>query len=304
MPDTVNNNKFTPKRHAPYLLYDELIKNKELNHDIQNILLLNPYEIINWKYHDRPTSELGDIDSLANEFKKIGQIVPCIVRPVLNNSDTNIKYELIAGERRWRASKKAEVKLKVIVSNLSDKEAALVQSSENSKRKDLSDYAKFLSYSDLIKNNILSQSDLANKLLFSKNKISRILSFKNIPFDVKKLLIDMSKISARTSSAIVQICAKGEAHKNAVIDLTDKIMKGKIGHEKLAILVSKKVNGNTTIQKNQIFADKDLIFTIKDKNKITIELSNKFSHTLGEKNKIDCLIKKLKNLYYEILDDS
>jgi len=304
MTNSINNDKFTPKRHAPYLLYDELIKSKELHNDIQNILFVNPYEITNWKYHDRPTSELGDIDLLAKEFKEIGQIVPCIVRPIINNKDTHAKYELIAGERRWRAAKKSEVKLKVIVSSLTDKEAALVQSSENSKRKDLSDYAKFLSYSSLIKNNILTQTDLVNKLSFSKNKISRILSFKNIPLDVVKSLKDMSKISARTSSAIVQICAKGEMHKKAIIDLSSNIMTGKIGHEKLSILVDKKINGDATNKLNQIFVEKDLIFTIKDKKKITIEFSNKFSFSIKEKNKSEYLIKKLKNLYYEILDDS
>ena len=40
MTNSINNDKFTPKRHAPYLLYDELIKSKKLHNDIQNIILV------------------------------------------------------------------------------------------------------------------------------------------------------------------------------------------------------------------------------------------------------------------------
>ena len=300
----MKNDHFTPKRRAPYLLYDQLIQNKKLHHTAENILLLNPYNITNWEYHDRPENELGNIDLLATEFKKIGQIVPCIVRPMNNNINANIQYELIAGERRWRAAKKAEIKLKVIILNLTDKESALIQSSENSQRKDLSDYAKFLSYYSLIKNNILTQKDLINKLNFSKHKISRILSFKNIPLDVAKSLKDMSKISGRTSSAIVQICARGKEYRNAIMDLSSQITQGKIGHEKLVFLVNKKINDNTISTLNQVFANNDLIFTIKNKSKITIELSNKFSFLIKNKSKNEYLIKKLKNIYYELMEES
>ena len=45
-----------------------------------NVILLNPSKIINWKYHDRPKSELGDINELANSIKNLGQQQPCIVR--------------------------------------------------------------------------------------------------------------------------------------------------------------------------------------------------------------------------------
>ena len=53
-----------------------------LSHNLsaEEVLELSPSEIKNWDYHDRPTSELGDIEALANEFKEIGQLQPCIVR--------------------------------------------------------------------------------------------------------------------------------------------------------------------------------------------------------------------------------
>ena len=81
---------------------------------------------------------------MAEEFLSIGQQIPCIVRKITDSVD--FQYELIAGERRWRAAQKANVLLKVLIRNLSDNEAALVQISENSNRSALSDYAKGMSY--------------------------------------------------------------------------------------------------------------------------------------------------------------
>ena len=298
----MDNDSYTSKRYAPYILYDELIRDKALRSNNHCIISISPHDIENWEYHDRPKSELGNIDILATEFKRIGQIVPCIVRAIASNKANNMKYELIVGERRWRAAKKAEVQLKVIVYDLDDRESALIQSSENLQRKDLSDYAKFLSYHSLIKNNILTQKDLVSELNFSKSTVSRMLSFKDIPLDVVKYFKDMSGISSRTSSAIVQICNKGKRYKDAIINLSSKIIKGKIGHEKLAILVENSISKNASNEINQIFVDSDLIFTVKNKNKITIELSSRFSLVINKKNQNERLIKKLKNLYYESLN--
>ena len=66
-----------------------------------NIIQLPTSKIINWKYNDRPESELGNISELADNIKQIGQQQPCIVRELIAGQ----KYELIAGERRWRAVK-------------------------------------------------------------------------------------------------------------------------------------------------------------------------------------------------------
>ena len=71
-----------------------------------NKIPMAPNKIINWEFSDRPISELGDITSLANEFTKIGQQQPCLVIP---HPDKVGHYELIKGERRWMAAKKANI---------------------------------------------------------------------------------------------------------------------------------------------------------------------------------------------------
>ena len=100
------------------------ISNHKINQSFSEILLVSPTNIINWQFHDRPQNELGNIEELAEEFKTIGQQQPCIVRPIKNQY---ADYEVIVGERRWLAAKKANVKLKVVVLSLSDNDAALIQ---------------------------------------------------------------------------------------------------------------------------------------------------------------------------------
>ena len=94
---------------------------------------------------------------------------PCIVRELIAGQ----KYELIAGERRWRAAKLLNQDLKVIISTLTDSEAALVQAAENNNRLNLSDYAKGQSYASLIKNGVLKQKDLITTIKSRFNKKTR-----------------------------------------------------------------------------------------------------------------------------------
>jgi ParB family chromosome partitioning protein len=222
--------------------------------DQKNILLeVSPEQICNWEFHDRPENELGDLQSLADEFKDIGQQQPCIVRPIHNNQ--NAKYELIVGERRWRASIIAGLKLKVIVKDLSDSESAIIQASENSNRKDLSDYAKGMSYFNLISKDIISQSDLSRKLNISKQQVNRLMAFGKIPEEIKLAINDLSKISARTAEQIKHLSTRGDDYISAIISLADQLRLGSIGHEKLTSLVESKIkNAPRTIDNSKIYS--------------------------------------------------
>lgn len=206
-----------------------------------SVISLSPDLISNWEFHDRPEEELGNIKALADEFKEIGQQQPCIVRPTENSS----KYELIVGERRWRAAQLAGLDVKAIVKKISDKDAAIIQASENSSRKDLSDYARGMSYARLINKEVLTQKDLIDKLSLSKQQVSRLLSFSKIPTVVRDAIQDLSKISSRTAEQIKQLCNKGDNYIAAVIHYADLLKEGKIGQTKLKELVEKYTSKKT-----------------------------------------------------------
>ena len=225
-----------------------------INADKQDIIArINPNKVFRWKYKDRPDNELGDIAHLAEEFKKIGQQQPCVVRPILNNKDN---YELIIGERRWKAAVKANMDLLVIIRTQTDNEAALSQIAENDDREDISDYAKGTSYSKLIDDGVISQKDLIEKLGKSKQYVSSLLSFSKIPHAIISAIDDMSKVSAKTAEAIKQLSNKGQSYIDAIIELAPAISKGSIGHSKLTQKVDLKTNN---IQKNHAEQNKKVL---------------------------------------------
>ena len=215
----ISNNK----SYSQYHLYDSPDLKSSTVSDI------NPKYIVNWKFHDRPESKLGDIQDLADDMRSIGQQQPCIVRLMHDIGSYDIqKYEIIAGERKWRAALLAQVNLKVIVKILDNFGAALAQVAENDNKKNLSDFAKAKSLQSLTDNNILNQNDLVLKLNKNKQYISTLLSYKKIPAKVYDAIGDFSQVSASLAEKIKQLCFKGEDYEEAIISLKDKIIKGKI----------------------------------------------------------------------------
>jgi ParB family chromosome partitioning protein len=270
----------------------------------QNIIQVDCGLIMNWEYNDRPLNELGNIEDLANEFKQIGQLQPCIVRPIYNHF--HFKYELIVGERRWRAAQLAQVPLKVIVSDLSDSDAAIMQASENFNREDISDYARGISYAKLIDKEIITANDLIEKLGISKQQVSRLLSFNKLPTSVIEAIGDMSKVSARTAEHIKQLCAKGDEHIAVIIKMAEKIQTGEIGHSKISELVEKNISKSPSRNResNKLYSRTGIpLITVKNSKNSTPSLHfHKDALALLEKKHID--INNLAIRFSQLIEES
>lgn len=209
--------------------------------DTSNIIMdVQPNRVARWLHKDRPQEELGNIEELAKSIELNGQQTPCIVRPYHLSDEYD--YELIVGERRWRATKLLGIPLKVIIKNLSDLDAAIWQAEENDKRKSLSDYAIGMSYSKLIKAGILAPKDLIEKLGKSQTDITRLLSFEKVPQEIWDAIGDMTNISARTAAEIRAYIQKGTEYYNAILQLAPKIAAEQIGAKRLRVELMKLLN--------------------------------------------------------------
>ncbi len=227
---------------------------------------INVKSIIRWKHKDRPKNELGNIEELAQTFKEFGQQQPCIVRPYKNSSD---KYELIVGERRWRAAEILQIKLKVIIKNIDDHTAALIQVIENDKRKGISDYAKGMSYADKIEKGLLKQKDLTMKLGISKQQVTRLLSYKKIPLLLFESIGDFQKVSSRTAYDLSRLGNKSKEHLSILIELSDKIRSGKFGFQRISNEINKRLTPPLLEKNGKILkGNEDNLFSWKmEKNK-------------------------------------
>lgn len=263
----IQNKALTPLQA---MTQSALLKQKDDVYDLstEKILEVSPTIIKNWQYNDRPEFELGDIESLADEFKSIGQLQPCIVRPLSDSSE--FQYELIVGERRWRAALLAMMNLKIVIKPLTTQEAALLQISENASREDISDYAKGVNYYKLIQDNVFTQMDLVHKLGKTKQYVSSLLSFARIPDSIVQSIGDMSKVSYRTAEEICRLSKKGQEYVDLILKVTDKIKTGKFGQESLNKFVISAINNDDhpQIEKTKFYnKDGKLLFGIKLQNK-------------------------------------
>ena len=117
-----------------------------------NLLDIEPNKEQARKYFDEAA-----LSELADSIAQHGVLQPLLVRPILGGG-----YQLIAGERRWRASRIAGLtQVPVIIKDLTDDEAAVISLIENLQREDLNPVEEALGFSSLIKDFNLTQEDAA-----------------------------------------------------------------------------------------------------------------------------------------------
>lgn len=227
----------------------DLLANK--NEIIEKVIKLDPHSIGNWEFRDRQDFELGDIESLSESIILKGQAQPIIVVEAndlfkSSNVDSNIKYIVIAGYRRWLACKSKNMFIDVIVRKLNFEQAISCLVSENEKEK-VSDYSKGIFYYTLLKKESVTKKVLYQRLGINRAVFDNYLSFAEVPQEVWNAVKNVSLVSARTSSTIKSICQKGENEKNAIIAIADKIALG-IGEKKITFLVNKILSGEKNIK--------------------------------------------------------
>ena len=180
------------------------------------------------------------LQELAESIKQHGIIQPLVLR---KNSD---KYEIIAGERRYRAAKIAGLaSVPAIISNMSDSQSAEVAIVENIQRKDLTAIEEARSYKTILDTENISQEDLAKRLGVSQSAISNKLRLLSLDNEVQNAVLE-NKISERHARSLLKLNSKEDQKTllKKIIDerLTVKQLEGEI----------KKLIGDVPLVKNEL----------------------------------------------------
>jgi len=126
------------------------------------------------------------LDELAASIKEKGVMQPLLVRPTGDNPD---QFELIAGERRWRAAQQAGLhEVPVIVRDVDDREALELAIIENVQRADLSPLEEALGYDQLLEQFSYTQNDLAQVIGKSRSHVANTLRLLKLPEPVRDML--------------------------------------------------------------------------------------------------------------------
>lgn len=173
------------------LLGDDISNNDKkkettTNPDKSNLLFLNTEQIVCNRDQPRKVFDENDLKDLAESIKKYGVLQPIIVHAIDNN-----KFEIIAGERRWRAAQMVGLEvMPSIIHSLSTAERMKVSLVENIQRQQLSSLEEAMAYENLMEMYGFTQETLAQTLGKSRSYIANILRLNKLHPSVKKALSD------------------------------------------------------------------------------------------------------------------
>jgi len=167
---------------------------------------------------NQPRKDFDDtaLAQLADSISNHGVIQPLLVRPMTNGS-----YQLVAGERRWRASKMAGLsEVPVIIQEMTDSEKMELALIENLQREDLNPIEEALGYRELMDQHNLTQDQVAQKVGKSRPAVANALRLLNLPDRVVKLVRN-GELSSGHARALLALESEDE-----MADLAQKAAKG------------------------------------------------------------------------------
>ena len=195
-------------------------------------------DIVPNRFQPREYFDEKALNELADSIRQHGVIEPILVRPVSN------KFEIVAGERRYKASALAGLtKIPAIVKQLDDKQSSIIAYIENAHRKDVSAIEEARTTSRILKSNNMTQEELSKELGVSQSTIANKLRLLNLPLEVQDALMK-NEISERHARSLL-----GVKDSSKQIELLNKIKEKKMTVRELDSEI-KMMNSNDMMNNN------------------------------------------------------
>lgn len=161
----------------------------------------------------RRTFSDTELAELADSIKQHGVIQPIVVRPVKGATD---RFEIIAGERRWRASQKVALReVPIVTVDVNDSDALEIAIIENVQRSDLNAIEEAQGYHALAAEFKRSQDDIAKIVGKSRSHVANMMRLTKLPNEVQKYIAD-GKLSAGHARALIGVPDAAAAAKKIV----------------------------------------------------------------------------------------
>ena len=228
----------------------------------------------------RKLFEREALEALADSIATYGVLQPIIVR---ENTSFPGSYEIIAGERRWRAAKMAGLsEIPVVILTGDELKMAQIALIENIQREDLNPVEEAAAYLDLIEKFGLTQEQVAKQVGKSRSAVTNTLRLLDLPDDVLELL-KAGEISAGHARALL-----GLNDTDTMIMLAQKIVSKQLSVREVEQLI-KKLNSPHQL----VDDDEELLLEGVNHRKIYMkELERRLMETLGRRAKIAYTPKK------------
>ena len=207
-----------------------------MNEREREIIEVSLDDIIPNRFQPRLSFDEQGLNELAESIRQHGIIQPLVLRKIGD------KYEIIAGERRYKASYIAGLtKVPAVIIDLNDNESAEVAIVENIQRKDLSPIEEAKSYKKLLDRGYLTQDQLASRMGKNQSTVSNKLRLLNLDEKVQDALLN-NKISERHARSLLKLGNKEEQKK-----VLDEIIEKRLNVRDTEDLINRKLNGEEEI---------------------------------------------------------
>ena len=220
-------------------------------------------------------SEEG-IEELASSIKQYGIIQPLLVQK------RDDYYEIIAGERRWRAAMKAGLKeVPVIVKDYSNREAVEISLIENIQREDLNPIEEALAYDRLIQEFEMTQEQVAGRVSKSRSAVTNSLRLLKLDAEVRQMVIsgELSEGHART--------LLGLPNEEMQKLLADRIIKEKLSVRDTEKLVKKLTTNTQRKQKTRDYQKEAILENLSEQLKVILGTKVSITEKGKSKGKIE-----------------
>ncbi len=205
----------------------------------KQIEMINIDLIIPNRFQPRLTFDENALQELANSIKEHGIIQPLVLRKI------NDKYEIIAGERRYKAAQIAGLsEVPAIIANIDDTKSAEIALVENVQRKNLNSMEEAKSYKKILERGQLTQEELAKKMGIAQPTLSNKLRLLNLTPEVQDALMK-GKISERHARSLLSV-------KNALnqVNLLNRVINERLTVRQLDAII-KENNFSNVISPNE-----------------------------------------------------
>lgn len=247
-------------------------------------------DIIPNKNQPRKSFDKQILDDLVESIRDNGIIQPIVVRKVNDN-----RYEIIAGERRWRAAQIAALsKVPVVITEATDQKAFELALAENIQREDLNPIEEALAIKDLIQTYNFSNDDILKITGKQRSSIANIVRILDLPPSIRRLIAE-NKLSRGHGIALLSFLDE-----TTMIKVADQIIKKELSVRQVESLARsyKNPDKKSPQAENDIYLS-SLSRTLEDKLGLKVTLSGNSSsgkveiryRTLDELNKIINTIK-------------
>ncbi len=250
-------------------LIPDKVGNTEVSEEIKkDEVMVNINKVEPNRNQPRKNFDEDALLELAESIKQFGILQPLLVQ------DKDTYYEIVAGERRWRAAKLAGIKeIPIIIKNLTPQEIVEISLIENIQREDLNPIEEAIAFKRLLTEFNLKQDEVAERVSKSRTTVTNSMRLLKLDGKVQQMVID-EMLTTGHARALLSI----EDH-DLQYTVAQKVFDEKLSVRETEKLVKKIMKGNQTGTKNTEIND-------EERNRLSVlyhDLEEKMKETLGTK---------------------